>query len=88
MAELLVSSGAKVDVRENVGRTPTHFASYWGSVAILSYFVSLGVDLNAKDSHGLTPLHLASQRVMQKNFFFKVLRKKIFFTLFSFLIAL
>jgi len=74
LATLLIKYGARVDDRDDCGRTALHFAvdyddtrrldlqrneSVKRCISIAEALVSAGADINALDRHGSSPLHLA-----------------------------
>lgn len=48
MCRLLVKAGVPVDVRNQSGLTPLHFAALEGNQAIAAYLIEQGADVNAK----------------------------------------
>ena len=52
-----------INVKDNRGSTPLHWACYSRSEVALNYILSLNPDLEAKDDQGYTPLHLAVKSV-------------------------
>ena len=55
---LLLSSGADVNSRDNGSWTPLHWAVHEGHKEAVKLLVSKGADVNAKDKDGWTPLFL------------------------------
>jgi len=55
----LVSQGADVHAKTNMGYTPLHVVRY---VDTAKYLVSQGADVNAKMGNGKTPLDVARER--------------------------
>jgi len=55
-ARLLLKQGVKVDVRDQNGDTPLHWAAGHGYPAMVKILISRGADVNARDRHGQTPL--------------------------------
>ena len=59
IAELLINSGANVNMTSNSGFTPLHIAVDQGNVSLVEFLISKEADVNAKNAAGLTPLNLA-----------------------------
>ena len=57
-----ISTGADVNVKNELGMTPLFLATGMGHKEIAEMLISKGADLNAKDKNGGTPLHIASSR--------------------------
>jgi ankyrin repeat protein len=62
MAELLIASGAKVDIRDNNGNTILHFAATYNHRNVAEVLVSKGAGINVRGGNGATPLHVAAAR--------------------------
>jgi len=62
VAQLLVSSGANVDAKDDHGCTPLHLATEHERLGIVQLLVSCGADVNAKNQNRKTPLHCAAER--------------------------
>ena len=50
-----------INVKNNFGLTPLHYAAAWGHKGAVTLLLSDGADVNAADRQGLTPLFLASR---------------------------
>jgi len=62
-AGLLIKLGFKVNINDDSGMTPLHWAcKYTGKVKTLEFLLTNGADVNAKDIKGNTPLHYAVQK--------------------------
>ncbi|BBO60276.1 ankyrin repeat domain-containing protein [Mycoavidus sp. B2-EB] len=57
-ALLLLQYHAKLDARDNQGKTPLHSAAA-NSLNVTQVFINAGANINAKDHQGRTPLHAA-----------------------------
>ena len=56
-AKIYLDNGAEVDARDNVERTPLHFAAANGSnIDLIDELVNRGADVNAQSLGGDTPL--------------------------------
>lgn len=52
-----------INMPDNRGSTPLHWACYSKAEYALSYILSMNPDLELKDQNGLTPLHWAVRAV-------------------------
>ncbi|MEM4134493.1 MAG: ankyrin repeat domain-containing protein [Candidatus Micrarchaeia archaeon] len=54
----LINLGADANVVDKDGRTPLHWASFWGHTEIVSYLLRVAPDnAKVKDNYGWIPLH-------------------------------
>ncbi|KAI8010615.1 26S proteasome non-ATPase regulatory subunit 10 [Camellia lanceoleosa] len=60
IVEILLSSGANVNLKNNGGRTALHYAASKGWLKIAEILLSHGANINLKDKVGCTPLHRAA----------------------------
>jgi len=61
IARLLLERCARVQVRDNNGRTPLHLASHHGLSGIVALLLKFGADVDAQDNDNMTPLLLVSK---------------------------
>ena len=61
-----LQGGAKVDNRDNTGRTLLHWAAAAKRPDLVSLLLELDADVNAADATGVTPLHIASAGGLQE----------------------
>lgn len=59
VAELLLASGADVDIQGSEGCTPLHCAASLGNIAVARLLVTHGANVGARDSDGHSPLAYA-----------------------------
>jgi ankyrin repeat protein len=62
VVEVLIANGAEVEVRNEAGTTPIHFASILGKGDSIKSLIAAGANIMAKDMLENTPLHYAAQR--------------------------
>ena len=60
VAQLLISSGAEVNAKDNDDDTPLHYAAVRNSLEVAELLISSGAEVNAKNDWGRTPLHRAA----------------------------
>ncbi|MEH1793746.1 ankyrin repeat domain-containing protein [Nostoc sp.] len=60
IVELLITSGASVDVVDDSGETPLHKASFKGHQDVVKLLITNGAQIDAKASDGCTSLYLAA----------------------------
>ena len=60
--EALHGQGAVLDLQNQLGHTPLHWAAHKGNVQIIRYLLEHGVNVNTRDELGETPLLIASSR--------------------------
>jgi ankyrin repeat protein len=58
MVRLLLKHGANVNIKDEYGYAPLHYAVESGDLRIVSILVDAGARTNVKDNDGDTPLHL------------------------------
>jgi len=58
MAELLISKGAQVDVRDDEGSTPLHYALKGEHRDVAELLIGKGADVNARNQRGFTPIEV------------------------------
>ena len=54
-----LDTGAEVNSRDVLGRTPLHIAAFYGWPKTTELLIARGADVNARDRVGMTPLHAA-----------------------------
>jgi hypothetical protein len=59
-ATLLLSKGAKPDIKNNEGSTALHMAAFFGHIEIVKALVAKGADVNARNDRSETPLDTVS----------------------------
>ena len=59
MAQLLIDSGARVDLRDRSDYTPLHNAAWVGTLDMVKLLLNAGADINAATYSGRTPLSCA-----------------------------
>lgn len=59
--QLLLAHGADVDIADNAGWTPLHYAAWFGSNSlVLKELLDHGAKIDARNGRGITPLYFAS----------------------------
>ena len=61
MLAFLIAKGAKVNAKDDGGRTPLFGATWEGPKDIVEFLVDSGAIINVKDKYGVTPLHIAAE---------------------------
>jgi hypothetical protein len=64
--ELLLADGAAVNVKDNRGWTPLHYAAFWGHDDLVELLLFYGADPDAIDNDGATPFYYASDTLRSK----------------------
>ena len=62
----LLAARARVDVVDNVKRTPLHWAAHNGHYECAEELIRHGAKVNVADRHGSSPLHLAARQLHHK----------------------
>ena len=62
IAELLITKGADVNAKTDIGNTPLHTAANEGHKEIVELLIANGADVNAKSRFGVTPLNAARKQ--------------------------
>jgi ankyrin repeat protein len=60
-AKIVISNGARVDLRDSERNSPLHHAVSGRNANLVKYLISLEADVKAKTIRGVTPLHLAAK---------------------------
>ncbi|MBI9016032.1 MAG: ankyrin repeat domain-containing protein [Phycisphaerae bacterium] len=58
----LLNKGVEVDVQDNKGQTPAHYAASCGNLNNLKKLIDAGADLTIKDNEGKTPLDIVRKK--------------------------
>ncbi|AXK60148.1 ankyrin repeat domain-containing protein [Candidatus Chromulinivorax destructor] len=63
VASMLIGAGAHLNLQDNHGKTPLHYAVLLADASdVATELLLAGSNINAKDNDGLTPLHYAAHR--------------------------
>ena len=62
IAQLLVSHGADVNVKDKAGQTPLHRAAYWGKLQVVDFLVFVGANTALVDLKNQTAAQIALSR--------------------------
>lgn len=62
-AKRLVAAGANIEVRDERGATPLHWAAIVGLTEVAELLISRGANVNAREQDGYTPLHGAAYQL-------------------------
>ncbi|MHC9540507.1 MAG: ankyrin repeat domain-containing protein [Vulcanimicrobiota bacterium] len=60
IAAILLSNGARINIKNNSGFTPLHIVSASGKAELVQLLISGGADVNAENRDGFTALHGAA----------------------------
>jgi ankyrin repeat protein len=58
---LIIKGKINMNVQDNYGRAPLHWAAYKGQTAVAELLINAGVQINEKDNYGYIPLNLAAE---------------------------
>ena len=56
-----LDSGSEVDVLNDRGETPLHYAATFGFKEVAQILINKGANIESKNIDGMTPLHLSAQ---------------------------
>uniref|UniRef100_A0A6C0I5B3 Uncharacterized protein n=1 Tax=viral metagenome TaxID=1070528 RepID=A0A6C0I5B3_9ZZZZ len=59
VVDLLLRSGAKINIKDTEGNTPLHISCQYDHVDIANLLITSGASINSKNNMGMTPLDLA-----------------------------
>jgi len=59
--EYLITQGANINTKDNIGRTPLHYAAARSDISVVKFLVSKGAKVNATDRNGEYPYNAASK---------------------------
>ena len=62
LAQILLTTGSDIGVRDSTGRDPLSWAVESNHIGIVSLFLRSGADITSQDSQGRTPLALAAMK--------------------------
>lgn len=60
--KLLVDNGADINIQDEFGSQPLHYAVYKGNVNIVKLLIENGTNIDCKNNYEATPLMIASMR--------------------------
>lgn len=64
--QFLLDCGAEVNIQETNGRTPLHWASFFGYEVVAKLLLDFGADHELQDTAQLTPVAIAHSRKHSK----------------------
>ena len=59
---MLIDKGVAVNVKNNMGNTPLHWAAVHNSCETAKALISGGADVNMENKQGITPLEVAEAK--------------------------
>jgi ankyrin repeat protein len=58
----LAAAGAQMNVADQFGNTPLHYAAGKGAIDVVQFLIEQGSDANTRNKQGLTPFAVAVQK--------------------------
>ncbi|GEM_PF-495510 len=66
MVEKFLKEGIDINIKDETGATPLHWAAFYGLQELAEFLVEKGANVYAHDDDGWTPLHWAKSRKMME----------------------
>lgn len=64
LIEILVKSGAKLNIKSDSGMTPLHLAAFWGHEEAVKLLVEEGADTEIQNDKGRTALDISGRKAL------------------------